>query len=156
MHGRPSYSWFRALAPSYPSLPTGEDKGALGAEGRSRTGTGLAPQRFLRPSRLPVPPLRHASPALPPKQHTACSYATRIHSLPYSPLEATSGFEPLIGVLQTPALATWPRRPVLERKTRFELATLSLARRCSTTEPLPHRYAIVMPRPRSVSAGERT
>ena len=26
----------------------------------------------------------------------------------------------------------------LERKTRFELATLALARRCSTTEPLPH------------------
>ena len=25
----------------------------------------------------------------------------------------------------------------LERKTRFELATLALARRCSTTEPLP-------------------
>ena len=27
--------------------------------------------------------------------------------------------------------------PHLERKTRFELATLALARRCSTTEPLP-------------------
>ena len=27
---------------------------------------------------------------------------------------------------------------VLERKTRFELATLALARRCSTPEPLPH------------------
>ena len=27
---------------------------------------------------------------------------------------------------------------LLERKTRFELATLALARRCSTTEPLPH------------------
>ncbi len=27
---------------------------------------------------------------------------------------------------------------ILERKTRFELATLALARRCSTTEPLPH------------------
>jgi hypothetical protein len=25
----------------------------------------------------------------------------------------------------------------MERKTRFELATFSLARRCSTTEPLP-------------------
>ena len=25
-----------------------------------------------------------------------------------------------------------------KRKTRFELATLALARRCSTTEPLPH------------------
>ena len=28
----------------------------------------------------------------------------------------------------------------LERKTRFELATLALARRCSTTEPLPHMW----------------
>ena len=27
---------------------------------------------------------------------------------------------------------------VVERKTRFELATLALARQCSTTEPLPH------------------
>ena len=26
----------------------------------------------------------------------------------------------------------------MERKTRFELATLALARRCSTSEPLPH------------------
>ena len=29
----------------------------------------------------------------------------------------------------------------LERKTRFELATLALARRCSTTEPLAHNGA---------------
>ena len=29
----------------------------------------------------------------------------------------------------------------MERKTRFELATLSLARRCSTTEPLPLVYS---------------
>ena len=28
----------------------------------------------------------------------------------------------------------------LERKTRFELATLALARRCSTPEPLPHKF----------------
>ena len=27
---------------------------------------------------------------------------------------------------------------IMERKTRFELATLALARRCSTPEPLPH------------------
>ena len=31
-------------------------------------------------------------------------------------------------------------RTKLERKTRFELATLALARRCSTPEPLPHMY----------------
>gem|GEM_PF-4441972 len=59
-----------------------------GAEGRGRTDTPLARQRFLRPSRLPVPPLRLN----------------------------------------------------MERETRFELATLSLARRCSTTEPLPQLH----------------
>ena len=31
---------------------------------------------------------------------------------------------------------------ILERKTRFELATLALARRCSTPEPLPHIHKI--------------
>ena len=63
--------------------------------------------------------------------------------------EATAGFEPAMKVLQTSALplgyvALKRRLPAvatgnqpLERKTRFELATLSLARRCSTTEPLP-------------------
>ena len=30
----------------------------------------------------------------------------------------------------------------MERKTRFELATLALARRCSTTEPLAHNTNI--------------
>src|SRR5690242_1983059 len=37
----------------------------------------------------------------------------------------------------------------MERKTRFELATLALARRCSTPEPLPHEdvnYNIMKPR----------
>ena len=32
----------------------------------------------------------------------------------------------------------------MERKTRFELATLALARRCSTPEPLPHTFIIHM------------
>ena len=31
----------------------------------------------------------------------------------------------------------------LERKTRFELATLALARRCSTPEPLPHTKYLI-------------
>jgi hypothetical protein len=45
--------------------------------------------------------------------------------------------------LQTPALTTWQRRhELLERKTRFELATSSLARRHSTTELLPHIFFI--------------
>ena len=51
-------------------------------------------------------------------------------------LEATAGFEPAMGVLQTPAL---PLGDVAreERKTGFEPVTLCLASRCSTTEPLP-------------------
>ena len=31
----------------------------------------------------------------------------------------------------------------MERKTRFELATLALARRCSTPEPLPHTKYLI-------------
>ena len=30
----------------------------------------------------------------------------------------------------------------MERKTRFELAALALARRCSTPEPLPHKMVV--------------
>jgi hypothetical protein len=67
-------------------------------------------------------------------------------------VEATSGFEPLNRGFADPRLvhlATSPhalfsprgwsqeRLSRMERKTRFELATLSLARRCSTAEPLP-------------------
>ncbi len=33
----------------------------------------------------------------------------------------------------------------MERETRFELATLALARRCSTTELLPHRARLSIP-----------
>ena len=40
---------------------------------------------------------------------------------------------------KTPERGVAPREfHVLERKTGFEPATFSLARRCSTTEPLPH------------------
>jgi hypothetical protein len=53
--------------------------------------------------------------------------------------EATSGFEPLVQLLQSRALplgdVAWNR---MERETGIEPATFSLARRCSTTEPLPH------------------
>ena len=40
------------------------------------------------------------------------------------------------------AMAFHPASFFLERKTRFELATLALARRCSTPEPLPHNCYI--------------
>ena len=57
--------------------------------------------------------------------------------------EATTGFEPVIRVLQTLALTTWPRRR-MERETGFEPATFSLARRCSTPEPLPHSLLLAV------------
>ena len=58
-------------------------------------------------------------------------------------MEATAGIEPAIGVLQTPALTTWPRRQIkMERKTRFELATFSLANR---NRPVQHRSSISTP-----------
>src|SRR3989337_1533864 len=63
---------------------------SAGAEGRTRTGTGVAPQQILSLPRLPIPPLRRL-----------------------------------------------PASRIMERKTGFEPATPSLARRCSTTEPLP-------------------
>ena len=58
-------------------------------------------------------------------------------------LEATTGFEPVIGVLQTLALplgyVAQSKTHVrgMERKTGFEPATFSLARRRATTAPLP-------------------
>ena len=50
-------------------------------------------------------------------------------------LEATPGFEPGIRALQAPALPLG--YIAMERETRFELATPTLARLCSTTELFP-------------------
>ena len=72
-------------------------------------------------------------------------------ALIFRAFEATAGFEPADEGFADPCLTTWRRRrkkqlmapraihqPFVERETGFEPATLSLARRCSTTEPLPH------------------
>ena len=85
-----------------------------GAGDRDRTGTGRWFTRgILSPLRLPVPPLRHKN-----------GGDTRIRT-------GDKGFAVL-------CLTTWLCRLKMERKTGFEPATLALARRCSTTEPLPH------------------
>jgi hypothetical protein len=71
----------------------------------------------------------------------------------YQPIrsEATTGFEPVIAVLQT---AAFPLGYVAGLKTEramgFEPTTLSLARRCSTTEPRPQGTAasLRVPQPR--------
>ena len=52
-------------------------------------------------------------------------------------VEAATRFELVVKVLQTCALPLGYAAKKMERKTRFELATLALARRCSTTEPFP-------------------
>ena len=54
-------------------------------------------------------------------------------------MEAPPRFELGIKVLQTSALPLG-YGAILERKTGFEPATLALARRYSTTEPLPHFF----------------
>ena len=52
-------------------------------------------------------------------------------------MEQTTGLEPAQSAWKAEVLPLNYIRK-LERKTRFELATLALARRCSTPEPLPH------------------
>ena len=70
-----------------------------------------------------------------------CSLRNSSHNrlVPKVGVEPTRGFPHLF--LREARLPVPPLRRGLERKTRFELATLSLARRCSTTEPLPHMGA---------------
>ena len=52
-----------------------------------------------------------------------------------STLEATTGFEPVMGVLQTPALTTWPRRRGAEDeiRTRDLLLGKETRYRCATS-----------------------
>ena len=48
-----------------------------------------------------------------------------------------AGFEPANDGIRIRCLTAW-RYPIKKRETRFELAALALARRCSTTEPFAH------------------
>jgi hypothetical protein len=87
-----------------------------------------------------------------------CALRNAPHESRLQGMEATSGLEPLVQLLQSRALPlgdvaaqtyhvhTYARTSVnictcevkRERETGIEPATFSLARRCSTTEPLPH------------------
>ena len=90
----------------------------VGAEDRNRTGTEISFRRILSPLRLPVPPPRHKI----WRRHPDLNWG--------------------IEVLQTSALPLGYVADIMERKTRFELATLALARRCSTAELLPHTWCL--------------
>ena len=62
-------------------------------------------------------------------------------------MEAAPRFELGVMVLQTTALPLG-YAAMMERKKRFELSTLALARRCSTTELLPQQL-LWCPKPES-------
>ena len=55
-------------------------------------------------------------------------------------MEVAVGIEPTSKSFAGPGLTTWLRHQKMERETRFELATSTLARWSSTTELLPHNF----------------
>ena|GEM_PF-1837436 len=84
-------------------------------------------------------PVAGVEPALP-KEHDFESCASANSATP-ALLEAATGFEPVIKVLQTSALPLgYAAELFLERKTGFEPATPTLARLYSTTELLPQKW----------------
>ena len=89
------------------------------------------------------PGLRDPKSPVLPLHNSAFRYFTYIIiSLPgFSPFGGAEGrarTDMEVALQQFLRLSRLPIPPLrLERKTRFELATLSLARRCSTAEPLP-------------------
>ncbi len=84
--------------------------------------------------RLPIPPPRHVTTQL---------IITNGMDVVKQVMEAAPGFEPGVKDLQSSALPLGYaaiKAVIMERKTGFEPATLALARRYSTTEPLPHTW----------------
>ena len=67
--------------------------------------------------------------------------STMFYMVLISFLEASPGIEPGVRALQARALPLGHDAKKMERKTRFELATPALARRCSTTELFPQKSA---------------
>ena len=57
-------------------------------------------------------------------------------------MEVAVGIEPTNKSFADSGLTTWLRHQKMERETRFELATSTLARWSSTTELLPHILTI--------------
>ena len=73
-----------------------------------------------------------------PRDFKSLASASSATAADKTKLEATPRIELGIKVLQTSALPLGYVALKMERKTRFELATPSLARRCSTAELFPH------------------
>src|SRR3990172_9158393 len=102
----------------------------------------FSPRRVAsRHRRAPLPPKEGRSETTSPAAEKTVAHGDSQHGhvVPKVGVEPTRGFPHLF--LREARLPVPPLRRGLERKTRFELATLSLARRCSTTEPLPHMGA---------------
>ena len=78
------------------------------------------------------------------KSVVSTSSTTSAHTLVIKKMEAPPGFEPGHKGFAGPCLTTWlwRREKILERQTRFELATSTLARWHSTTELLPHSWCL--------------
>ena len=57
-------------------------------------------------------------------------------------MEVAVGIEPTSKSFAGPGLTTWLRHQKMERETRFELVTSTLARWSSTTELLPHPFNV--------------
>ena len=75
-----------------------------------------------------------------PQDFKSCASASS--ATPAKKMEAAPRFELGNKGFAVLCLTTWLCRHFLERKTGFEPATFALARRRSTTEPLPHRFTL--------------
>lgn len=94
--------------------------------------------RFLRPTCLPIPPQGQLNNGAGTRIRTADLLITNqlLYQLSYaSPCTLTLEYASL--------LCNYPVR-LMERVIRFELTTLSLATRCSTTELYPQQFYLVL------------
>ena len=96
---------------------------------------GYTPKKFGEPVGIRTQDTRLRRPLLYPAElRTHASYANVVQKK----LERMMRIELTLPAWKAGVLPLNYIRKNMERKTRFELATLALARRCSTPEPLPH------------------
>ena len=112
-----------------------------GAGGRARTDTGINSHRILSPMRLPIPPPRHIL------KYLTCNIMYCINKIELCKViwSRQTDLNRRIKDLQSSALPLGYAAQncnLMERETRFELATLTLATWCSTTELFPHKMVV--------------